>query len=194
MKKESLKSDFKSLFSIFESRRNGKIEELFEGYRQPFYLFIKKYFPVIDDSVIADIYTDSFVVVYNNIKNGKLEKLSASLRSYLFSIGKNLALKYVRDNKKEIELVDLDKYLFSDEVLFSDERQSEYDIMYQIVMGMGEPCYSVLSLFYWEQNSMQEIASKMNYKTAQVAKNRKYSCDNKLKDMLKERLKDEGLM
>lgn len=63
-----------------------------------------------------------------------------------------------------------------------------------MVQQMQEPCNTVLTLYYWEQRTMEEIARKMNYSGAQVAKNRKLICMRKLKSTLYKRFVSEGLL
>lgn len=54
----------------------------------------------------------------------------------------------------------------------------------QTINAMGDPCKTILTLFYWERNSMEAIAAKTGYKNEQGAKKKKYLCLEKLKKQL----------
>jgi DNA-directed RNA polymerase specialized sigma24 family protein len=60
----------------------------------------------------------------------------------------------------------------------------------QIVRGalekLGEPCRTLLLLFYWEELSMDEIAGRLGFANAETAKSKKYQCKKELQRLLKE--------
>lgn len=156
-------------------------------YRGEFIAFIRRNFSVDDDEIV-DIYQESFIALYENIRNGKLEHLSASLKTYLFSIGRNKILNRQRVSSR-VEALKNDYFANED-----DGWGLRQEITYNMVREMTEPCNTVLTLFYWERKSMEDIAGAMNYASAQVAKNRKSICMNKLRTILTERFRTEGLL
>lgn len=149
-------------------------------YRAEFFRYVKNRFRIEDD-IIFDIYQESFIALYDNIKDGKLSTLTSSLKTYLFRIGINKLYKYLEKETK-IELVKgLDLYNF--EGLECEDADIEmHNELDKILNELGEPCNTVLSLFYWKQKSMKEIAIRMNYTSEQVAKNRKSLCLKTLKE------------
>ena len=50
---------------------------------------------------------------------------------------------------------------------------------------MTEPCNSILTLYYWDEKSMKEIADLKEYSSADSAKSQKNKCMNKLKAYIK---------
>ena len=79
---------------IIQKIRSGGQTELgsiYEEYRTEFLQWItKEYDCSMDDG--KDIYQLTILIFYDNIKKGKLEHLVSSVKTYLFGIGKNLAL------------------------------------------------------------------------------------------------------
>jgi RNA polymerase sigma factor (sigma-70 family) len=154
--------------------------------------FVLKRFS-IDRDTIEDIYQESFIALYENIRQGKYLKSSSSLQSYLFAIGKHKLLNYLRDNNRE--MVDISGNIIPLEIQYeSEDWKRKQEIVYQSVSKMQEPCNRILSLFYYDQKSMAEIARTFNYKNEQVAKNRKHICISKLKATLMTLLKQEDLI
>ena len=84
--------------------------------------------------------------------------------------------------------------LTEDFIEHDDEWTPQHQITYEIVQRMEEPCNTVLTLYYWDKCSMEEIARKMNYSGAPVAQNRKSLCLRKLKSVLYKKFVSEGLL
>ncbi len=116
-----------------------------------------------------DIFQESLLVLLEKTNQPDFI-LTASLDTYLFSI-----CKY----KWKAELIKLNRYVNFDYELVdlgdtSDEKR--YHLAEQALSNVGERCLEILKSFYVLHLSMQEIASKMQLKTEEVAKNQKYRC------------------
>jgi RNA polymerase sigma factor (sigma-70 family) len=57
---------------------------------------------------------------------------------------------------------------------------------------LGEPCKSLLELYYYHSMSMEEIAERMNYKNRFTSKNLKYKCINRLRRIYIEELEKQN--
>lgn len=49
---------------------------------------------------------------------------------------------------------------------------------------LGEPCRTLLLLYYWEERSMEEIAAQLKFANADTAKSKKYQCKKALERIL----------
>ena len=57
---------------------------------------------------------------------------------------------------------------------------------------LGEPCKTLLELYYFHDMSMDQIAENLDYKNRATAKNLKYKCLNRLRNIFKkEMIKNE---
>ena len=56
------------------------------------------------------------------------------------------------------------------------ERNGEFQVMEKALLGLGEPCKSLLEAFYIQRKNMGEIAGSFGYTNAENAKNQKYKC------------------
>lgn len=121
--------------------------------------------------------------MHENIRNGKYEERSScSLKTYLFQIGLHKTWTYLKSRRDWVDLDERSMVETEEEIL--SERQEQ---IYSIVAKMDSPCKDVLFAFYWDGLSMDEIASRMSYKDATVAKSQKYRCVRKVADVLRQR-------
>lgn len=183
----------RSLLSSSSPDAYKELNRLYEVNKEPFIGYILKRYSVDKDTVI-DIYQESFIVLYQDIQSGKLQNLrSATLKTYLFSIGKNKVLKYLDKQNRSQDILEND-FLYFIQMEDSSLDEEKQDIIRETVHSMDSLCKQVLTLFYWEEFSMHKIAQEMNYKSEQAAKNRKHICMTKLKKILEEIFRQKGLI
>lgn len=76
------------------------LKTVYEENRDKFLNFARRYGLTEEENI--DVYQDAYIVFYENVMNGKLEKLTSSVSTYLFSIGKYLIFDRMRKNKKSV--------------------------------------------------------------------------------------------
>ena len=118
MKKKELELE---LFEGLKAGNEGSIINVYDLYRSEFIHWCTTNYSTDEESA-ADIFQDTVIAFYYNIRNGLLRELSSSVKTYLFAIGKNLALKKIR---KEAKMVMNDEVLelnaaFSNLYLFDE--------------------------------------------------------------------------
>lgn len=146
-----------------------------------------------------DIFQESFILMYDNIISGKLNKLTSTLAVYFNGICKNKALEKLRENGKTVNLIDEYPETMTDE--FQDDQidrllalEQEDDsieirkaaIVRQIVKNLPAPCDKLLWAFYRDGFSMKTMASMFNYKSEEAVKVTKHRCNNKFKNKFTE--------
>lgn len=168
-------------------RHQQEVDRLYELYKQPFIAYLGKYYHT-DPETARDLYQESFADLCQNVREGRYAEREASLKSYLFEIGKRKACNRLRSDKRR---TDEAPNLFS-EWIAANETSHEWmqaqEVTARLVQEAEESCRRVLTLFYWERLPMAEIARRMNYKDADVAKNKKSSCLRRLSFELQKRL------
>ncbi len=142
-----------------------------------------------------DIYQDAILVFRNNIVSNKLIELNSSVKTYLFAVAKNIALKKINRSARQLsdEVVDKEpataKSDAIDYVMADNERQK---LIANMIEKLKEPNRSILKMYYYQNLSMSEIAEKLNYKNDKVVKAQKVRCMNELKKMVRDLcLKDD---
>ena len=172
---------------IIQKIRSGGQTELgmiYEEYRKEFLQWITKEYECSSDDG-KDIYQVAILIFYDNIKQGKLEHLVSSVKTYLFGIGKNIAKDNRRKEKKFTPINQekwLKQYLIDEPDQVMDE--STFNFAKKALEKLGQPCQRLIELFYYENKSMQEITEAMQYKNPETAKNQKCKCMARLRKLV----------
>lgn len=173
-------------------KHNREIDYLYNLYKPSFISFALKNYPIGEETA-ADIYQESFMSMCQNVQDGKYVKKGSSLKTYLFEIGKHQICKYL--NKHHIEYMPIEN--LSSEWFEQNDYMEEWaeaqEVVSQLIEKAEDDCGQVLKLYYWERLKMVDIAKQMNYKTEQVAKNKKSSCLRRFAFELKRRLAEKGI-
>lgn len=155
-----------------------------------------------------DIYQDTFIAIQKNLMEGRLREEN-NWSSYIMTIGLNMASKYMRHGGR-IDSFDVDIDDEGDggaslarkvEDILKEMPEEEEPLMKnQEALGLlgeelthtPEPCGSIIRLFYYEELSMEEIASEIGYKNATTAKSKKSQCMKDLVRRVKDALRRAG--
>lgn len=165
--------------------REEGVEQLYAHYRPLFIGYIRKRYQ-LEEEVASDIYHDSFLLMMDNIRTGKYQQQDASLLTYLLGIGKHLVLKRFQKEDKLPLVAEWVSELLPD----TDWRYAQEEA-YRLVNEGDSVCNRILRFFYWDRLSMAEIAERLEYQSADVAKSKKNSCLRRFSFELKRRL--EGM-
>lgn len=182
--------DNTTMIDIFKLKDEKKISSLYKELYPKLSNWLRKTYQINCEEDCKEIVSRSFTILYYNGKKGKIDDLQSSVETYLFGVAKLVVLEWRREQKSketvesklEFELENLEQFnrVFS----FEGENDSMQEKLYTAFSKLGEPCQTVLKLFYWEQNSMEAIAIKTGYKNENVAKKKKHNCIKKLKSYI----------
>ena len=117
-----------------------------------------------------DIYQETLIIFYEKVKDENFE-LNCKLKTYLYSISRNLWLKQLQHKKRFTNSIsDSEEYL---EIPWEEagKKEDQYQAMHTALESLGEPCRSILKDFYMHSQSMEEITEKFGYTNADNAKN-----------------------
>lgn len=129
-----------------------------------------------------DVIQDSIIVFYEQVKNKNLV-LDCTINTYMYSVSRNLWLKKLAYKSRFIN--ELSEYIVIDNVLtegFDDDIRNNKFI--KLFNELGESCRVILLYYYYDKLSMKEIMIRMNFKSEQAAKNKKYKCLNYLREIV----------
>lgn len=159
---------------------------VYETYREEFLHWVNKDYQCgSDDS--KDIYQLTILIFYDNIKQGKLEHLVSSVKTYIFGIGKNVAMDFLRKSKRNTPL-DKERWLNEHLMDEPDHEPSEqmFDAAQKALAKLGQPCQQLVEMFYYGKKSMEDITEVLHYKNAETAKNQKCKCMKRLRKLYEE--------
>lgn len=167
------------------------ILELYRLYRNSFIQWAQQNYK-IDEESATDAFQDAMVSLHNNVVKGKLFELTSSLKTYLYAIGKNIIRKKfskmnVSSEQGDDEIADTLTIEITDSIALNERQQ----LVSSLLNSIGEPCRTILRLFYFKGFSMDSIAQRMEYKNENVAKTQKLRCISTLKKMVRDRYNSE---
>jgi len=136
------------------------------------------------DEDAADIFQESMVVLYNHISNYKFQGKS-TIKTYLFSIAKNLWLKELRKHPYKFKGI-LTKDHYTSQIDESVNESENIKILEQQIDKLGKECRKLLTDYYYSGLSMKDIRKQFGLGSEQAAKNKKYRCMQKLMKLCKD--------
>lgn len=176
---------------VYRTNSNMNEKEIFErickGDEKALEFLYKKYYRMMTKLVVTnsgteeearDVYQDALIVFWQKATSGNLV-LTAKISTYIYSICQNLWRKEL-DRKKRLSNEEKDG-----EVEQDTETSEREKIIAKCIDQLGDTCKKVLTYYYFEEMSMQDIADKLGFANTDTAKTKKYKCKKKLDDLIK---------
>ncbi|MCP9750147.1 RNA polymerase sigma factor [Ferruginibacter sp. HRS2-29] len=132
-----------------------------------------------------DIFQEAFIAVWKNIQLEKfVPQNEQSLKAYLFQVSRNKWISHLRSSAyKKTAPLKYDAQETADDE--PNDTASEYiSAISKNMQKLGENCRDVLTRFYYEKESLRTIAAFFGW-TEATARNNKYRCIEKLRNLLK---------
>lgn len=150
---------------------------------------------------------DAFFILSQKIRHGSIQTegnkvvgrdgnpFKSSLMTYLMSVAVNLKREFVRKGEKLkywddiFASAELQTAMLSlEEFIYSPEEQAMHEIIAKCLVEMPKRCKEILSMFYYEEKSLDEILKtyvlgEEGIKSKDALKTRKNKCMNTLRDM-----------
>jgi RNA polymerase sigma-70 factor (ECF subfamily) len=186
---------------ILEAIKRGDpkvLEKLYDDNRQPFLVWASQSYQCESEDAV-EIYQKAYTILYLNVRNEKLTSLTSTIKTYLFSIGKNLFREKFRDKHNRLVNLDdvsntnaidnhLDTNVFEN---YQDEHQKE--LVRHLLNEIGNPCKKLLQLMFIQGYSAEAVVHEMGYSDERVVRKRKSLCLKKLREMVAEK-KDSNFL
>lgn len=159
------------------------LDELIAMYRDPLTAFICGF--TKDNDIAESIMIDVFVELIRH----KGFKGKSSLKTYLFAIGRNKALRHLKSNRRDfISLDEVENYISNDEIFTEKLVEDERKELIHEAMDKLNPVYKeVIYLLYFEGMSYKEASLVLRKSSKQIA-NIAYRAKQSLKFHIEERM------
>jgi len=168
-----------------EKNLNSAILFLYQRYCESTRSFIMSYGGNQQDA--DDVFQETVIAFIDTVTKGKYRQ-EASVKTFLASVARHIWFNELKKKEraglreKRFESTrDQQQEDVSQQIGDLEQRQQLRDIMQQL----GEPCQTILLLFYYENLSMKEITHHLPYENEQVVRNKKYKCLQQLTGMIK---------
>lgn len=131
-----------------------------------------------------DVFQDALIIFWQKVRSGELV-LTSKISTYLYSICQNLWRKELvrksRESNDEVETTT--DYVDTDRV-------ERINAIRKCVNQMGDTCKQVLTLYYFDGVSMNDIADLLGFANSNTAKTKKYKCKQELDRIVKKQFKE----
>lgn len=170
------------------------IQEIQLGNQKALQYLYKQHFGMIENLIrknngseedAQEIYQEAMLVVYDKLQKKDFQ-LSCSLKTYIYSVCRNMWMYQLRKNEQnQARFNDFEQFIpvEAEEI---DENPA-YETMLTEVMGLiDDKCRQLLELFYYHNLSLEIIAEKLGYNNSNTAKSKKNKCMEKAREKAKE--------
>ncbi len=175
--------------------QNTELNRFIAEERNKVLAYLRKTFSISDDD-LSDIYQESSLALFMNIRGGKLSNLTSTLSTYFLRICINQTLKFMGKQKKAVPLFD-DSRLTHKDAFRSDKIDELYQlctedeeaekvsrsekIVQSIIESMPDTCKNVFQGYYWDNLTTTTIADMYGFSNANSVKTQKYKCLRKFR-------------
>jgi RNA polymerase sigma factor (sigma-70 family) len=129
-----------------------------------------------------DVFQDALVVVYEKTLRSDFS-LQCSLKTFLYSVCRNIWLKKLSRSTSTAHLTDVEEYVSIEEES-SENTEEQEEKVHAALQQLGDKCRQILTLFFYYKKRMEEIATELSYANADTVKNQKYKCMQQLKRIM----------
>ena len=166
---------------------NVILEKISRGDEKALEYLYRKYYRMMTNAVIKnngseqeakDIYQDALIVFWQKVISNQLT-LTSKISTYLYSVCLNLWRKEL-DRKSRLSREEHDSAEY-----MNDEAEERKAIIHNCINQLGDTCQKILTYYYFDDMSMQDIANKLGFATTETAKTKKYKCKKRLDNLIK---------
>ena len=126
-----------------------------------------------------DLYHDSVIILIEKLQSDNFV-LTASIKTYLVAIAKNIWLKrlYMKKNKIQIS-IDADEFcnLFDEDI---DKEKSFFDKFQDYILQITDHCQEIIEDYLSKKNN-EELFKKYGYKSKESYQTQKHKCIQQIK-------------
>lgn len=163
------------------SIKNASIEQL---YRETFPFVARTVARLGGDLDAAkDIFHDA-LIIYLEKDRKQANRFTVSPTAYITGIARILWIRKFNLQSRLTSIAESEEELIIPEDFYPMEEIVPVELSAHLESA-GKKCLELLSAFYYDQHSMQEIAERFHYKTRHSATVQKHKCLEKIREQLK---------
>ncbi len=175
----------KSEIELLQAIKNGQYEAIEKVYlqnRKKFVSWAQQRFNV-NNQDLEDVWQETILIFFENVKNGRLLILKSKLSTYLFSIGKIILLN---NHKKAKRTTYTEMFPEEEDVLMDDfeiKLNNEASVVTALELLGGE-CKKILISRFYMGNTIDNIKVELGMKNNNVVSASISRCLSRLKDII----------
>jgi RNA polymerase sigma factor (sigma-70 family) len=156
-------------------------ETLYKEYFNTVLRFITKNQGTFEDA--QDIFQDTMLVLTEKLRKDDFV-LTATLKTYIMAIAKNLWFKKLRNFNKKVSFEeDIHQKFLGEVSIFIEKEKTYWDKLYYYLDKITHHCSKLLHDLYFHNKTLEQIKEEYGYSTLHNAQNQKYKCMEQIKKM-----------
>ncbi len=179
---------------VLDNIRNGdkaQLEAIYKAHKQEFINWVSGKYSCSNEDA-KDAFQFAIITLYENLRSNRITQLNSSIKTYLFAVGKHKILEQQKSSVRFTHKINEDFTGFEDLYKWDNDLYEHALVVIERCLDkLGEPCRSLLQLYYYHDLSMEEITERMSYKNRFTSKNLKYKCINRLRKLFYEEIKKQ---
>lgn len=151
---------------------------------QPKFLGWARDYSRLQEDDLRDIFQNAVIIMLLNLESGRLTQLVGSLCTYVFGISKNLIQAFRRKHGRTDLPGEMPAEKPGNQEMTAEERlieEQDHSRLWTSVGNLGEPCRAIIHLTYVEGMTGQEIADVLGYASADVVRQLRKRCLDRLR-------------
>lgn len=171
---------------ILELLRQGKhspaFDILYKGY-PPICKFIKNHGGSDDDA--RDTFQEALIIFCRRVEQPNFQ-LTAKISTYLFSVCKFLWKDKLQKENRYIHSYDFNQVAEESNIIEEYQQEQKYRFLDNVLLAINGKCKEILEAYYFHKWTMLVIAERLGYSSEASAKNQKYKCLEKARNLAKQ--------
>lgn len=133
-----------------------------------------------------DIFQDTMLVLVLKLRQDNFQ-LTASIKTYIMAIAKNLWLKRLRETNRETEFTELHDSKFLEEInLAIEHERTHWDKLHNYIHQISEHCKGLIFDIFFKEKTIDQIQKEYGYSTKHNAQNQKHKCVEQIRKVKEE--------
>lgn len=171
------------------------INELKGENNQAFGQLYKAYFGMVQRFVIKnsgrtedaeDIFQDTLLVLVEKLKQDDFY-LTASIKTYIMAIAKNLWFKHLRTAYREVEFSEQhDRQFFEDINQAIEDEKTYWNKLQNYLEQITTHCQHLIRKMFFQSESIEQIQKEYGYSSKHNAQNQKHKCVEQIRRVKQE--------
>lgn len=170
-----------AIIEDLKGENNKAYGELYKAYFGMVEYFILNNNGRTDDA--EDIFQDTMIVLLEKLRQDDF-MLTASIKTYIMAITKNLWFKRLRYAHRETEFTTVHDNKFYEEIELAIENEKTYvDKLQSYLHKISKHCQGLIHDMFFKEKAVEEIQKEYGYATKHNFQNQKYKCVQQIKKM-----------
>jgi RNA polymerase sigma factor (sigma-70 family) len=132
-----------------------------------------------------DIFQEAMLIFYKQVIAGKFDE-KYEVAGFIYTISKNLWINRLNKKKKMVdlnqeEIPESGEKSILDNIMIEDKKE----LIKGIFSQLGDKCRELLTYTIYQDLSMEDVAVRMNFNTANAATTAMFRCKQKLLEIVK---------